>query len=1097
MAPIRQGHSCRQGQGRSVVLPHLPRSALLSAAKVRSEHAAASLSLSAAILTALAFSLSLTLSHSRSRSLCRSKACLCGPCETHGWQNFEDLDTLIKSLTLGATTERGFLSRAHALRDFIKHDYRRMCVNSSGLNPSTPRSAWLCIPFALSTLTDGAFSCACEHEHTMGPSECDEIVHFIDDLSLLLEAKRRSAMVTAAASAAAVTAGVGDAAALAATAAVNADLVAELNERAEELQACARHLDLYVRHMLRKALSHTITPSLLDALKGRPTGMHMIVDYKQKVLPTGHRETQTAAFGKKGKSLHGATCLRWDAMRSDFRVLNVRVVCDDSNQTWFHTLAALRTTLDKMMDTWPDITESTLQSDGAGNYDCTAFMDTVKDTFKAAGVKLTRQVISEVGDGKNLVDQSFQTAQQDMDAARDGGMDLLDAHGILDALETGKALGTINVGMDLGTRALEPKKGPSPLKGIDSLYDREYEYDASGAFTGVRVRQFFQMGAGRLVSKAELRRLWNAEFDASAVKPSLVLPSGGVRTAEDKVKRSQLHNLEHFQAKRAKANKRDQRWLMASFEALAAEAQRVSESTTHQCQFVDRGCRHRSFLTPRWATKHSTCCAFHPDKAVDAEATSTHVRVRVGGPVRLSLTGSGHVGQHSGGHVAASISLISHGAHAVARVTLSTRRPLVGPAYGLQAHRAVHELSTVQAKADAVATRPKDVHARLSVQSVDDGTCRVELALNCCRPPPEMRVRGWAIRPPPSTERYTAEQRSYLAELYAWPEGRLNEEQAFQKFKARFAANDGPYARSLRLDRAQIKAWFSSEKQRQKKAGARAALAAALPDGEGEGGDGAGASAAKQKPPSVARMRAEMETLGYPAEAKASKGAKAVLAALVCARAAPRAAAPAGARTAPAAAPARARRTVVESSSEEEESAAEESEEEDDTWDVEDVLDMRGVEPRREFLIRWAGYPPEANSWEPERNLLPSTLREYLESISQDDEADAEDEEGAEEEHVAAPAGQKRKQPAAPKQPPAAQKQPRTAPKQPPAAPKQPPAAPKQPPAAPKQPRAKRPAAAPAPAAPRPPPRERIVAPPAPKRARDAEPAARPTRAKK
>ena len=1024
-------------------------------------------------------------------SLCRSKSCLCGPCETHGWQNFEDLDTLIKSLTLGATTERGFLSRAHALRDFIKHDYRRMCVNSSGLDPSTPRSAWLCIPFALSTLTDGAFSCACEHEHTMGPSECDEIVYLIDDLSLLLEARRRGAMAMAAASAAAVAAGVGDAAALAATEAVDADLVAELNERAEELQACARHLDLYVRHMLRKALSHTITPSLLDALKGRPTGMHVIVDYKQKVLPTGYRETQTAAFGKKGKSLHGATCLRWDATCGDFRVLNVRVVCDDSNQTWFHTLAALRSTLDKVIDTWPDIAESTLQSDGASNYDCTAFMDTVKDTFKVAGVRLTRHVITEVGDGKNLVDQSFQTAQQDMDAARNGGMDLLDAPSILDALETGKALGTINIGMDLGTRALEPKKGPSPLKGIDSLYDREYEYDASGAFTGVRVRQFFQMGPGRLVSKAELRGLWKAEFDASAVNPSLVLPTGGARTAEDKVKRSQPHNLEHLQAKRAKANNREQRRLMAGFEALAAEAQRMSESKTHQCQFIDRGCRHRSFLTPPWAAKHSACCAFRVLRIVgaDAEFASTRVRVRVGGPVRLSLTGSGHVGQHGGGRVAASISLIGHGALAVARVTLSTRRPLVGPAYGLQAHRAVHELSTVQAKADAVATRPKDVHARLSVRSVDDGTCRVKLALNCRRPPPEMRVRGWAIRPPPSTERYTAEQRSYLAELYAWPEGRLNEDQAFKKFKARFAANDGPYKRSLRLDRAQIKAWFSSEKQRQLKAGARAGLAAALPDGEGEGEDGDGAGAGKQKPPSVARMRTEMETLGHAAEAKAAKGAKAVLAALVLARAAPRTAAPAAARAAPAAAPARARRAIADSSSEEEESAAEESEEEseddDDTWDVEDVLDMRGVEPQREFLIRWAGYPPEANSWEPERNLLPSTLREYLESISQDDEADAEDEEDAEEEHAATPAGQKRKQPAAPKQPPAARKQPRTAAKQPPAAPKQPPAAPKQP-------RAKRPAPAPLPAppappAPRPPPRERVVAPPAPKRARDAK----------
>ena len=987
----------------------------------------------------------------------------------------------------------------------MKHDYRRMCVNASALDASTPRSAWLCFPFALSTLTDGAFSCACDHEHTMGPHECDEIVHLIDDLSLLLEAKRRDAMATARASAAAVTAGAANDAALAATAAADAHLVAELNERTEELLACGRHLDLYVRHMLRKALSHTITPSLLDALKEDPTAMHMIVDYKQKVLPNGHRETQTAAFGKKGKSLHGATCLRWDPVRGDFRVLNVRVVCNDSNQTWFHTLAAIRTTVDRVTDVWTDIAKSSLQSDGAGNYDCTAFMESVKDTFKASGIQLTRHVVTEVGDGKNLVDQSFQTAQQDMDAARDGGMDLLDARGILDALETGKALGTINVGMDLGTRALEPKKGPSPLKGIDSLYDREYEYDESGSFTGVRVRQFFRMGAGRLVSKAELRQLWQAEFDASAVQPTLMLPSGGARTAEDKLKLSQPHNLEHFQAKRAKANAREQRRLMAGFEALAAEAQRISERKTYQCQFIECGCRYRSFLTPRWAAKHSAACTFHPDKAAEATVAAAHLRLEVGGPVHLSLAGSGRVGKHGGGSVAASISLIGSGARAVARVSLSTRRPLIGPAYGLQAHRAVHELSTVQAKADAVATRPKDVRARLSI---DAATGHVELVLSCRRPPPEMRLRGWAIRPPPSTERYTAEQRSYLAELYAWPEGRLNEEQAFQKFKVRFAADDGPYARRLRLDRAQIKAWFSSEKQRQKKQGARAALAAALPDDEGGGGgdggegdgDGGGGGAARQKP-NVAAMRSEMQRLGYAAEAKAAKGAKAVLAALQLARAAPRAAAPA-APAAPAAAARQRRPAVAASSSDEAESAAEESEEEesdedDEYFEVEDVLGMRKGPPRA-FLVRWAGYTAAADTWEPESNLLPSLVREYLESTSPEKEAEEPEKEAEEaaavteqeesappvtQDQAAATTGQKRKQSAAAKQPSAG----------------------KQPSAVPKQSRAKRPAREPAPEpapakAPRPPPRGRVVAPPvarAPKRARDAEPAARPKRSKK
>ena len=824
----------------------------------------------------------------------------------------------------------------------------------------------------------------------------------------------------------------------------------------EDLQACARNLDLYARHLLRKALSHTITPSLLEALKTTPTAMHMIVDYKQKVLPTGHRETQTAAFGKKGKSLHGATCLRWDARLGKFSVLNVRVVCDDSNQTWFHTLAALRTTLDQVIDVWPDIDQSSLQSDGASNYECTAFMHTVKDVFRGvhrptffdddelpalvpmppplpAGIRLTRHIVSEVGDGKNLVDQSFQTAQQDMDAARDGGRDLLEAQGILDALETGKALGTINVGMDMGTRALEPKKGPSPLKGIDSLYDREYEYDASGAFSGIRVRQFFGMGTGKLVTKEQLHSLWKAEFDASAVKPALLLPGGGARKVVPNLKLSQENNLEHFEAKRRRANARDGRRLIASFEALSAEARRMSEATTSRCAFTHRGCRHRPFLTLRWAKQHALTCPFRPENAVDAAVARVSVRARAGGAVRLSLSGSGKVGMHGGGRVAVGLSLIAvrPTEQCAVRVALRTHRPLLGPAYGLQPHRAEHELSTRRAQADAIATRPSGVRVLLRVE---DG--RVHLDLASHRPPPAMLQRGWAIRPPPSTEQYTVERRSFLLELFDWPAGRLNEQQAFEKFKAKFSAEDGVYARSLRLSRAQIKAWFGSEKQRRNKRGAREALADALPDddGDGDGDGGGGGAAAKQRPPNVAAMRSEMTKLGYAAEAKAAKGAKAVLSALVQARAAPRAVAPAAAATA---APTQRRRPAAAGDSSEEESAADESEEEEEEAEeeyfaVEDVLGMREGPPR-EFLVRWEGFGPAADTWEPESNLLPSLVREYLESIEEEEEME-EGEEAAEEvaageaveemeegeevaEEVAAgEVAGKRKQPAAPNQ---------------------------------------------------------------------------------
>jgi hypothetical protein len=83
-------------------------------------------------------------------------------------------------------------------------------------------------------------------------------------------------------------------------------------------------------------------------------------------------------------------------------------------------------------------------------------------------------VISEAGDGKNLTDTDFQQAQMSLNHAKDGGGSYADAQEIIDALEANKTAGVQNVGMKLGARALEPKKGQGPKSytGIDAMYDR-------------------------------------------------------------------------------------------------------------------------------------------------------------------------------------------------------------------------------------------------------------------------------------------------------------------------------------------------------------------------------------------------------------------------------------------------------------------------------------------------------------------------------------------------------------------------------------------------------------------------------------------------
>ena len=428
--------------------------------------------------------------------LARAKSCLCGLCEEHGWQNFEDLVDLIKEIGLGKRETEGFVTRARQLQDYLKTEYRRLCTTS--LQVGCQRSATLCIPYAL--CGEGEFSCSCrEKEHEMGFEQCNERFYLFADLREALLQRRQNLQAQLDALGAvsdsdedeqeavsdsdedeqedldnAAAAAACQPSRLSPEAERVADLLAELDERDEELASCDNHADLYCRHLLRKALSSTITIEMLEALKANSKRIHLIVDYKQKILPEAHRETQTECFGKRGKSLHGCTAIRYDPKSEDYSVLNVRVACDDANQTWFHTLNTLTVSCDTITETWEDVTEASLQSDGAGNYDCTAFMLSLERLFSAAGLRLVRHTITEVGDGKNLQDTDFQQAQMSLNHGKDGGRSFADVQGIVDTLEETKTLGVVNLGMELGNRALEPKgkEGPKSYKGIDAMYDR-------------------------------------------------------------------------------------------------------------------------------------------------------------------------------------------------------------------------------------------------------------------------------------------------------------------------------------------------------------------------------------------------------------------------------------------------------------------------------------------------------------------------------------------------------------------------------------------------------------------------------------------------
>ena len=179
-------------------------------------------------------------------------------------------------------------------------------------------------------------------------------------------------------------------------------------------------------------------------VKGR---WHIIVDYKQKWLPMRHHETQQDAFGKRGKSIFGAAVFRWSEATQELEVLNVRIACDDAHQNYYHTVQMIATTLDIVAEVWSDSSSditATLQADGAGNFSGTATMILLPRTFLSRNVRLVRAVISEVGDGKNLVDTDFQQTQMSLDQRIAGGANVETAQEILDNLDANPTAGTAN-----------------------------------------------------------------------------------------------------------------------------------------------------------------------------------------------------------------------------------------------------------------------------------------------------------------------------------------------------------------------------------------------------------------------------------------------------------------------------------------------------------------------------------------------------------------------------------------------------------------------------------------------------------------------------
>ena len=354
----------------------------------------------------------------------------------------------------------------------------------------------------------------------------------------------------------------------------------------------------------------------------------------------------------------------------------------------------------------------------------------------------------------------------------DGGGSALNAQEIRAALDANPTLGSVNVDIELD-RQYEPGTGQEPksFKGIDSMYHREYEYDACGRCTHVLLQQHFQVGQGQRVATSTLRALWRDEeqFEAlvTELKPKKNEPRNGVRAASAKRKRSEEQEEEKKQERRLRRHEKQLKQFYKKCEDEAAARALAARRTAFCCQFSAHGCKFPPFLQEARAKTHAAkYCVFNPLHEKHGWVKSAHVKATVKIPElarrvkergRIAWLIWLHVTQ--GGHVSARV-LPKQVATRERRVVVHLRvRPGLNPdeqqRRGLQKYRVLPTaaISVISSTAAGVASDDA-THVMLPVLAAGD------------RQPPEIATEGWTLRGPTIRTRKTPEQNELLLYLY-------------------------------------------------------------------------------------------------------------------------------------------------------------------------------------------------------------------------------------------------------------------------------------------------------------------------------------------
>ena len=389
--------------------------------------------------------------------------------------------------------------------------------------------------------------------------------------------------------------------------------LAELERRILYLKQLDDEYCRYVAHIVRKHRSSRAQAQLVSML--RPSEAFLWVDYKAKPLSRKHREGQSESFGKKGKSLFGLAAMflipdDWQGAlpegterEGDVVVAHVRVCCDDSDQSVWHSIQVLTTSLLLLKGQYSWLQFGPLYSDGAVNFKSFLFTLVLQEVSKRVGFRITAQLLPEAGDGKDRCDRGFAGVNKLFDSwVKVDRRVMLCADDICDTLEVRATPGVINCALQTQRDGASEKlwkaklytsrfaelvgKKKEDLFYIDLVWE---EHEAVWLCVGMRFFCYHGMGSGKYNTVEQLKGVHpGPKLPVLAYSPHITrgtTVSGSKAATEVKIEMGRGHKRRKMSALQ---EKRQQAKASATATQQQKEANKAARRTSSRCSHCDQ-----------------------------------------------------------------------------------------------------------------------------------------------------------------------------------------------------------------------------------------------------------------------------------------------------------------------------------------------------------------------------------------------------------------------------------------------------------------------------------------------------------------------------